>query len=158
MLEAPAQTKSKLPLAVGAGIVALTLAFVAYLQFAPRPEAEEIALTPEAEQYAQKLNLANIEMKASLNYFSQKVVELDGTIENTGDRPVDLVEIYCLFRDYSGFEVMRSRVAIVDHRMGGLQPGETKEFRLPFDEVPENWNQARPEIFIAGIEFADEGE
>ncbi len=158
MLEAPAQAKSrsKLPLLVGAGIAVLTLGFVAYLQFSPRPEAEEIALTPEAEAYAQKLNLTNIQMKASLNYFSQKVVEIDGTIENTGDRPVDVVEIYCLFRDYGGIEVMRSRVPIVSRRMGGSAPGQTKDFRLPFDQVPDNWNQARPEIFIAGIEFSDE--
>jgi hypothetical protein len=38
--------------------------------------------------------------------------------------------------------------------MGGLAPGETKPFRLPFDDIPESWNQMLPQIVIARIEFA----
>ena len=47
------------------------------------------------------------------------------------------------------------RVPIVNARqMGKLAPGETKDFRLPFDNIPESWNQALPQIVIARIEFA----
>jgi hypothetical protein len=49
--------------------------------------------------------------------------------------------------------VLRSRVPIVSQRMGGLKPGETKSFRLPFDEIPESWNQAMPQLVIAGVKF-----
>jgi hypothetical protein len=34
-----------------------------------------------------------------------------------------------------------------------LMPGETKEFRLPFDTLPESWNQALPDLVIAQIVF-----
>jgi hypothetical protein len=37
--------------------------------------------------------------------------------------------------------------------MGGLKPGETKSFRLPFDAVPAGWNQQMPNLVIAGIDF-----
>jgi hypothetical protein len=37
--------------------------------------------------------------------------------------------------------------------MGGLAPGETKQFRLPFDDIPENWNQVMPQLVIAQIQF-----
>ena len=47
-----------------------------------------------------------------------------------------------------------ARVSIVSGRMGGLKPGETKTFRLPFDEIPESWNQALPQLVIAGVKFS----
>jgi hypothetical protein len=50
--------------------------------------------------------------------------------------------------------ILRQRVAIVSKKMGGLAPGETKPFRLPFDDIPESWNQMLPQIVIAHIEFA----
>jgi hypothetical protein len=38
--------------------------------------------------------------------------------------------------------------------MGKLAPGETKPFRLAFDNVPEAWNQAMPGMIIARIDFS----
>ena len=48
----------------------------------------------------------------------------------------------------------RGRVPIVSKKMGKFAPGESKDFRLPFDNIPESWNQALPQIVIARIEFA----
>ncbi len=58
-----------------------------------------------------------------------------------------------MFHDSYGQLVLRKRVPIVSPRMGGLKPGETKSFRLPFDELPESWNQAMPQLVIAGVKF-----
>ena len=44
---------------------------------------------------------------------------------------------------------LRQRVPIVNAQMGGLRPGETKQFRLPFDTVPESWNNVMPQLVIA---------
>jgi len=66
---------------------------------------------------------------------------------------VELVEIYCMFHDSYGQLVLRQRVPIVSPRMDGLKPGETKSFRLPFDELPQSWNRAMPSLVIAGIRF-----
>ena len=93
-------------------------------------------------------------MKATDSYAGQTVVEIVGKITNGGDRNLDKVEIYCLFYDPSGQVVMRSRVPIVGGRAGGLKPAETKSFRLPFDELPQTWNQAMPQLVIAGIKFS----
>ena len=49
--------------------------------------------------------------------------------------------------------VLRERVPIVSAKIGELAPGETKPFRLAFDNVPESWNQAMPQLVIARIEF-----
>lgn len=111
------------------------------------------ALTAEAKAYTKYLGLAGVEMQAHTSYLNQQVVEITGNISNNGDRKLDLVEINCIFYDPYGKVVQRERVPIVSHRMGGLAPGETKAFRLPFDTIPEDWNQATPQLVIAQIKF-----
>jgi hypothetical protein len=41
----------------------------------------------------------------------------------------------------------------VNKRTGGVAPTETKSFRLPFDNIPESWNQMMPQLVIARIDF-----
>jgi hypothetical protein len=115
--------------------------------------APEIALTTEARQYLPNLKLADVDMKANESYAGQVVVEITGKISNSGDKNLDTVEIYCIFSDTYWQLVLRKRVPIVSTRMGGLKPGETKSFRLPFDELPDSWNHAMPQLVIAGIKF-----
>ena len=92
-------------------------------------------------------------MKATESYVKQMVTEIEGKITNAGDRKLDTVEIYCVFYDSYGQLVLRKRVPIVGGRMGGLSPGDTKSFRLPFDELPDSWNHAMPQLVIAGMKF-----
>jgi hypothetical protein len=66
---------------------------------------------------------------------------------------VKTVEINCVFYDAYGQVVLRERVPIVSPRIGAVSPREIKPFRLPFDNVPESWNQAMPQLVMAGIEF-----
>ena len=116
---------------------------------------DPIALTPEAKAYTRNLKLTDPELKAAESYMKVAVVEVTGKIQNAGDRPLDLVEIFCSFQDAYGQIVLRERKAIVSPKMGGLKPGQTKEFRLPFDTLPESWNQGMPGLVIAGIQFAN---
>jgi hypothetical protein len=137
-------------------LIALVLAgggVVAYLELAPHKPAPEAPLTPEARAYIGNLKLSDVGMKAAKNYFSQVLVEIAGNITNTGDRNLDTVEIYCVFQDYYGKVTLRQRVPIVSPVMGGLKPGETKSFRLPFDNLPESWNQNMPQLVIAAVKF-----
>jgi hypothetical protein len=147
----PPQDRTKL-YALAAVVVVIS-ALVMYLQFAPKPGSQEIQLTPEAKAYIANLQLADVGMQAKLDYFSQKVVEIQGSITNNGDRGLDVVEVYCVFRNGQGQVLARDRAPIVSKKMGGLKPGETKTFRLPFDAVPSGWNQQMPNLVIAGIDF-----
>ena len=139
-------------------LVLLGLGIWGYNEYAARHAAEAVALTPEAKAYTRFLQLSDVEMKATQNYFQQTVVEIDGKIANAGTRPLDTVEIYCVFHDSYGQLVLRRRVPIVgggsSGHGGGLKPGETKSFRLPFDDLPESWNQAMPQLVIAGVKFS----
>jgi hypothetical protein len=92
-------------------------------------------------------------MGAHESYLKQSVVEITGNIENKGDRKLALVEITCVFYDAYGQVVLRERVPIVSQKIGGVAAGETKPFRLPFDSIPESWNQMMPQLVIARIDF-----
>jgi hypothetical protein len=124
------------------------------LRGGPKPQPAPV-LTFEARTYIRAgfLQLSDVSMGAKENFARQTLVEITGKITNTGDRTLKLVEIYCVFRDPSGRVVLRERVPIISARMAGLTPGATKSFRLPFDTIPESWNQVLPELVIAQIVF-----
>lgn len=141
-----------LPLVLIAVIAVLGGALIWYLQRPPSTAAPP-PLSPEAKAYVKHLKLSDVELKATESYMKQQVVEILGKIGNQGDRALDVVEINCVFYDPYGQLVLRQRVPIVSRKMGGLKPGETKPFRLPFDNLPPSWNQAMPQLVIAHIQF-----
>ena len=139
---------------VAAAFAVLGVALFGYLEYASKRRAPDAPLTPEAKAYVRHLQLSDVEMKATESYLKQTVVEIQGKIANAGDRGVGVVEIYCVFYDSYGQMVLRQRVPIVSLAMGGLKPGEVKSFRLPFDEIPQSWNQQMPQLVIAGVKFS----
>lgn len=143
------------PVAIIIGIVVVAgMAGFLYLDRASkRPEPPPPPLTGEARAYVRSLKLSDVQMNAHESYLKQSIVEITGKIENTGDRNLQVVEITCVFYDAYGQLVLRERVPIVSKKTGGLAPGETKPFRLPFDSMPESWNQMMPQMVIARIDF-----
>ena len=123
-----------------------------YMRYGARAPAAPV-LTPEAKAYVRHLKLSEVEIKASTTYLSQQVVEITGKITNNGDRPLKQVDLNCVFSDTLYQVCLRERVAIVRAKGGELQPGETRAFRLPFDNIPSVWNQTLPQLVIAQIVF-----
>ncbi len=120
----------------------------------PAPSTQPAGLSPEAKAYVRNLGLSEVGMQAKESYMKHTLLEITGKLTNKGNRPLRLVEINCVFTDPYGQLVLRERVAIVRRSAAGpLQPGETRSFRLPFDNVPESWNQMLPQLVIANIEF-----
>jgi hypothetical protein len=121
----------------------------------PIPKAVEGSATPEAKAYLVNLGLSDVSMQASENLVNQKVVEVLGNISNNGSREVKSIDVYCLFYGLSGREIYRERLRIVGGAStpGTLKPGATKSFRMPFDTLPDGWNQALPKMVIAQIVF-----
>jgi len=118
-----------------------------------RPPPPPAPLTPEAKAYVHNLQLMDVDMQKHESYMKQAVVEITGKIGNNGTRALRVVEINCVFYDPYGQLVLRERVPIVSQKIGGLAPGEIKNFRLAFDDIPDSWNQALPQLVIAQIIF-----
>jgi hypothetical protein len=109
-------------------------------------------LNPEAKAYASRnLKLTDISMKATESLGGQVVTEIEGKVTNSGDRTVDYAAVACIFYDSIHQMVLREKVAIVKK---SLKPGETRPFRLPFDDIPESWNNQLPQVVIAQIRLS----
>jgi hypothetical protein len=147
----------KIPIAVlVAGIIGLILLVAAavYLTRPAHNKSSEPPASQDAKAYVSELRLSDVTMKASENFMKQQVVEVEGKITNAGDRALKSVDVYCLFYGIDGREIHRERVAILQSKAAPLKPNETRPFRLPFDTLPDGWNQAMPRMVIAGITFA----
>jgi uncharacterized protein DUF3426 len=140
-------------LIIGVVLVAGAAGFFYLDRASKQPPAPPPALTGDAKAYVRNLKLSGVEMSAHEDYFKQKVVEITGMIQNSGDRVLEIVEINCVFYDPYGQVVLRQRVPIVSKKAGGLAPSETKPFRLPFDNLPDSWNNTMPQMVIARIDF-----
>jgi hypothetical protein len=139
-----------------AGIViglAAILIFGAFgwLTFGPKPAPPPPAvLTKEARDYLPNLGLSNVHMQSSENYVNARVIEILGDITNKGTKTLKLAQVICVFRDYAGQEIARESASVVRDT---LAPTQTRSFRLPFDTIPDSWNQQVPTLIIAQIQF-----
>ncbi len=143
------------PLVMAAVLVLVAVVGVSiYLNRPAKNTAQQGPASPEAKAYVRNLALSDVNMKASENFMRQQVVEIEGKIANNGARALRSIDVYCLFYGVDGQEIYRERVPIVRSSTAALKPQETRAFRLPFDSLPENWNQAMPKMVIAQIAFA----
>lgn len=141
------------PVMLVAAIAIAVGGVVWYLERGPAPEAKGPVLTADAKSYVKHLKLSDVAMKKTDAAMNISVVEIVGKIQNAGDRPLKSVLLNCIFYDPYGQVVLKDRVEIVRVKTGGIQPGETKPFRLPFDTLPASWNQDMPQLVIAEIVF-----
>ena len=117
----------------------------------PKPVEGAAPLSADAKAYVRNLQLSDVTMKATESYVGQTVTEIEGKIGNSGTRTIQHADVYCVFYNSFGQVILRERVPIV---ATGLKPGETRAFRLPFDDIPGGWNNQMPQLVIAHIEFA----
>ena len=153
---APRKKLPFFPLAVAGAFVLAALAAWLYFRAPAAPDAGADQASSEAKAYLSHLALSDVSMKATENFMKQQVVEVQGNIRNNGSRSLATVAVYCLFYDVNGRELHRERLPIVHSKATPLHPGETRPFRLPFDALPDGWNQAMPKLVVASITFAGE--
>lgn len=147
----PAFTLSA-PVVIGVIAVLLAGGAAAYLTFGPKPAPPPPpVLTQEAKDYLVNLKLSDVGLQAAESYINSSLVEVLGKIGNTGPRGVRMVQVNCVFRNVYGQPIRRELATVVGK--AGLKPGETKPFRLAFENPPQGWNQAMPDLVIAQIQF-----
>ena len=150
-------TKLRFPLSVPVVIAILGVVIVggaiAYLTFGPKPAPPPPpVLTQEAKDYLPNLKLTDVGLQAAESYINSSLVEVLGKITNVGNRGVRLVQVNCVFRNVYGQQIRRELATVVG-KLGPLSPGDTKPFRLAFENPPPGWNQAMPDLVIAQIQF-----
>lgn len=152
------EEKPGLPVGViaGAVFVAVVLVGLFLLTRIQSGPAGPAPIPPEVEAYLPHLAVGELRMSAEENFIGQQVFYLDGQIANRGDRTVRQLTLRVYFRDSLNQVILRDdRDVIRPGRPGStpLAPGETREFRLLFDHIPDSWNRQLPQFQLVSMEI-----
>jgi len=115
----------------------------------PAPGAEEAA-------YLQTVQLTPGRVEAAQNFLNHTVTTVYGAVTNSGKRTVRNLEINLTFSDIEGKPIEQRTATPIGDNDPPLKPGETRQFQLSFDQVPDTWNQAPPRMAPAKVILAEE--
>lgn len=124
---------------------------------------EPVKTAPKTPPYAAKLQISDVKMSQAQNFVGASVTYIDGNIANSGEKTVIHAVARVTFKDLYGQVAQIEDVPIkllqtngpypdtADLAVAPLASGETKPFRLIFEHVSEQWNQAPPELRIIDV-------
>lgn len=144
-------------LIVSAILAALVAVLVLHQHNEAARPAMEVGLRPPltADQtaYLRSFTFADFHMSAANNFLGNTVTYLDGSITNQGAKPVHNLDVELNFVDSLNQVVLREIAHPLANRATPLGPGETYAFRVTFDHMPVDWNQAPPSAKAVYLEF-----
>ena len=114
--------------------------------------------------YAAQMPVSGIKMSETSNMAGSKLTYIDAHVANTGQQTVYGASVQITFRDFTNnvafrqvlpLVLIRSREPYVDTEQVSadpIHPGQSREFRMTFETVPDAWNGNYPEIKILGVD------
>jgi len=151
------QESSLRPILIGIVIVGIVVGILALIF---RAEQKKPAPPPA---YAAFLKFSDLKASAAQNFAGATVSYLDGTITNSGDKTITHAVVQVTFKDDMGQTAQREENPIRILRTGGpydeavdlnlspLAPGQSKPFRLTFENISAQWNHAYPELQVTQV-------
>lgn len=145
------------PILVGVVIVVVVVGLIVLLS---RGSAKGPA---EIHPYAANLKISDLKMSQAQNFVGSSVTYIDGTITNAGDKNVTHAMVHAVFKNsmdqIAQVEDLPVRALqtsgpypdAVDLSTNPLAPGQSKSFRLTFEHISTDWNQAYPELQVTDV-------
>jgi hypothetical protein len=145
------------PVLIGIVIVVVVIGVLALVFRSEQPKPAE------PSPYGANLKFSDLKASAAQNFAGATVNYLDGEITNTGDKTVIHAVLQVTFKDDMGQTAQKEVVPIhvlrtggpydeaVDLNMSPLLPGQTKPFRLTFEEISAQWNHAYPDMRVTEV-------
>jgi hypothetical protein len=130
----------------------------------PTPPSPSGAALAPAAAYAKDLDISNLHMSESSTLSGAKQTYIDGNITNKGTQTLAAITVQVAFHDFTGkigqkstmpLALIRTRQPYIDVEpvsAAPIGPGQTREFRLIFDHVTNEWNQQYPEIRVIAVQ------
>jgi hypothetical protein len=145
------------PILLGVALVVVVVGVIALLtRGSPRS-------TAIPHPYAANLKLSDLKMSAAENFVGASVTYIDGTVTDTGDKTVTHAIVHVAFKNSLGEVAQAEDVPLhvlqtsgpypdaVDLSLSPLLPGRGKPFRLTFEHISSDWNQAYPELQVTDV-------
>ncbi len=157
------EPRSALPWIIALGVVLIATGALVVMGHRGEPANPGGAGLAPADPYAASLPIANLQMSQAGNMAGSQTTYVDGQITNQGQKTVTAITVQVAFHGFTNpiakketmpLMLVRMREPYVDTQPVGaapILPGQTREFRLIFDSVPEDWNQNYPEIRLIKV-------
>jgi hypothetical protein len=151
------QESSLRPILIGIVIVGIVIGVLALIFHS---EQKKPAAPPA---YAANLKFSELKTSAAQNFVGATVSYIDGAVTNSGNKTVIHAVVQITFKDDMGQTAQREEIPIRVLRTGGpydeavdlnlspLAPGQSKPFRLTFENISAQWNHAYPDLQITQI-------
>jgi hypothetical protein len=151
------QESSLRPILAGIAVVGVVVGVLALIF-----RAEEKRQIPPPP-YAANLKFSDLKASAAQNFVGATVSYLDGAITNSSNKTVIHAVVQVTFKHDMGQMAQREELPIRVLRTGGpydeavdlnyspLAPGESKPFRLTFENISAQWNHAYPDLQITQV-------
>jgi hypothetical protein len=113
--------------------------------------------------YASNVQLSNLKMSQAENFVGSSVTYIDGTVTNSGGKTVTHAVVHVMFKNSMNEIAQAEDVALhvlstsgpypdaVDLTASPLASGQSKQFRLTFEHVSADWNQAYPDVQVTDV-------
>jgi hypothetical protein len=113
--------------------------------------------------YAANLKFSDLKMSQAQNFVGATVTYIDGTLTNAGDKALTHAVVQVTFKDLYNQIAQIETVPVkvlqtggpyldtVDLSVAPLAPGQSKPFRLTFEHLSGQWNQAYPDLQITDV-------
>jgi hypothetical protein len=109
--------------------------------------------TEEQKAYIRQLEFTDLHMSAAQNFLGDNVTYLDARVRNAGTKTVRRLDLDLTFVDMLSQVILRERAHPVSERTPPLKPGESRAFRVTFEHIPVDWNQAAPTMTPVYVQF-----
>jgi hypothetical protein len=108
-----------------------------------------------ADQKAQLalFEFSDLQMSAAQNFLGNTVTYLDARVINKGTKTIRLLDVELNFVDTLHQVVLRETARVLTRGGAPLKPGEARAFRVTFEHMPEDWDQAAPTITPVHLEY-----
>ena len=145
------------PILLGVALVVVVVGVIALLTRGSPKSA-----TPP-HPYAANLKVSDLKMSAAENFVGASVTYIDGIVTNTGDKTVTHAIVHVAFKNSLGEVAQAEDVPLhvlqtsgpypdaVDLSLSPLAPGQGKPFRLTFEHISSDWNQAYPNLQVTDV-------
>jgi len=131
-----------------AGTACLGLLFLGACQKAPEVRTlsgKDLASDPQVQ-------ITDLHLSAEENFLGQQVVYLDGKMTNRGSQLIRQLQVRLYFHDTLNQVVLRDEQEVLGARSEPLKPGQTREFQIRFDQIPDTWNRQVPQFEIVSLQ------
>jgi hypothetical protein len=158
MFSEPPKEKSFPTTAVAIAAVAVVILVVVLVVLGRKPSAGGPAANVEqtVSSYGDNLRVSNVQLSQSESLSGGKSTYIDGHVDNAGDKTITGIQVQVFFANDAGsaptidtvpMMLIRTREPYVDVQPVSAAPiaaGGGADFRLIFENVPENWNSQTP--------------